>query len=201
MGESALLVEADRPLALHAALTASPAPGQVDIVPAERTVLVVLAEGTDLRQVRAHLESLRPADQQEIPGSLVEIGVDYTGEDLLPLAATLGMEVDTLIGRHAAAEWTVAFVGFAPGFGYLTSQDWDLEVPRLARPRTSVPAGAVALAGRYSGVYPRASPGGWQLLGTTARRMWDTTAEHPALLTPGTRVRFRDNRSADRGIG
>jgi hypothetical protein len=86
----------------------------------------------------------------------------------------------------------VAFVGFAPGFAYLSGGHESLDVPRRATPRTRIPAGAVALAGRFSGVYPQASPGGWQIIGTTPLAMWDIEREVPALLQPGFRVRFVD---------
>ena len=103
----------------------------------------------------------------------------------------LGVSADELVRRHAAAEWTVAFTGFAPGFGYLVSPDWPFEVPRLPSPRTRVPRGAVGLAGEFTGAYPRETPGGWRLIGTTAASLFDADATPPALLAPGTRVRFR----------
>ncbi|HET9420751.1 MAG TPA: carboxyltransferase domain-containing protein, partial [Nocardioides sp.] len=96
-----------------------------------------------------------------------------------------------VVGAHTGQTWTVAFAGFAPGFGYLAGADARLTVPRLQVPRTSVPAGAVALAGEFGGVYPRASPGGWRLIGRTDAPLWDAGREQPALLPPGTRVRFR----------
>jgi KipI family sensor histidine kinase inhibitor len=95
-----------------------------------------------------------------------------------------------VVARHTAAEHVVAFLGFLPGFAYLVGGDELLHVPRLDEPRTQVPAGSVAIAGPYSGVYPRASPGGWRLLGSTSTPMFDATRESPALLAPGDRVRF-----------
>ncbi len=95
-----------------------------------------------------------------------------------------------MVAAHTGTAWTAAFSGFAPGFAYLTGGDPRLSVPRRAEPRTRVPAGAVALAGGFSGVYPRASPGGWQLLGRTDLAVWDLARDPPALLRPGVRVRF-----------
>ncbi|WP_127820511.1 5-oxoprolinase subunit B/C family protein, partial [Microbacterium sp. CPCC 204701] len=126
-----------------------------------------------------------------VEGPLVEIETAYDGADLAETAALLGLEVDELVERHSHAEWRVAFTGFAPGFGYLVSDDWTFEVPRLTSPRTRVPAGSVGLAGRFAGAYPRETPGGWRLVGTTGARLFDPDAASPALLAPGTRVRFR----------
>ncbi|HEY0475493.1 MAG TPA: allophanate hydrolase subunit 1, partial [Kribbella sp.] len=168
-GDHALLVELahlDEVLGYYAALSADPPAGVVDIVPAARTVLVTI-DGTDLDSLARTLRTVKPLDGTSTAGDLIEIPVVYDGEDLADLAALLGCEVAELIERHTADEWTVAFCGFAPGFGYLTGKgDWD--IPRRTSPRTKVPAGSVALAGEFSGVYPRESPGGWQLLGRTA---------------------------------
>ena len=121
----------------------------------------------------------------------VQIDVRYDGEDLDDVARILGIPVTEVIDVHTASTWTVAFGGFAPGFGYLVTDHSRLVVPRRESPRTLVPAGAVGLAGEFSGIYPRESPGGWQLIGTTDAPLWDTDREPPALLTPGTTVRFR----------
>ena len=96
-----------------------------------------------------------------------------------------------MVERHGAAPYTVAFNGFAPGFSYLSAQV-GLNVPRRRSPRVRVPAGSVALAGEFSAVYPKESPGGWQLIGTTTASMWDMGRDVPALLQPGYRVRFID---------
>ena len=96
-----------------------------------------------------------------------------------------------MIAAHSGQTWTVTFVGFSPGFGYLAGQDSRLHVPRRSSPRTTVPAGAVGLAGEFSGIYPRSSPGGWQLIGSTAEPMWDVDRDPPALLQPGAAVTFR----------
>jgi KipI family sensor histidine kinase inhibitor len=121
----------------------------------------------------------------------VELPTRYDGEDLELVARYWGVGPDEVIERHTATEFTVAFCGFAPGFGYLTGLPAELAVPRLATPRARVPAGSVALAGRYTGVYPSASPGGWLLIGQTELTLFDVDADPPALLAPGTSVRFR----------
>ena len=122
------------------------------------------------------------------------VPVVYDGADLADVAAAAGLSVRDLVAAHLRLTWRVAFVGFTPGFGYLVPDgDWP-EVPRRADPRTRVPAGSVAVAGHYSGVYPGASPGGWQLIGRTDLRVWDTGREPPALLVPGTTVRFDEVR-------
>jgi KipI family sensor histidine kinase inhibitor len=197
-GSAALLVELDdldQVLALHAALAASPPPGTVDLVPAARTLLVV---GDPATTSPAALEQavrrtrVQPGHRPQ--GALLEVPVVYDGDDLAATADALDVPVEQLVQRHTGASWTVAFCGFAPGFGYLTAPDWPYEVPRRPVPRTRVPAGAVALAGPYAGVYPRASPGGWQLVGSTSVPVLDLDREPPALLLPGTRVRFVDAR-------
>lgn len=125
-------------------------------------------------------------------GPLVELDTVYDGEDLAEVARLTGLgSAEAVAAVHSGTEWTAAFCGFAPGFAYLTGGDPRLEVPRRAEPRTRVPAGAVALAGPYSAAYPGPSPGGWQLIGRTGAPLWDLDRETPALIVPGTRVRFR----------
>jgi KipI family sensor histidine kinase inhibitor len=116
--------------------------------------------------------------------------VRYDGPDLAAVAERAGRPEAEVIARHTAGDYRVAFCGFAPGFAYLTGLDPSLHVPRLARPRTRVPAGSVGIAGEYTAAYPRPSPGGWHLLGRTDADLWDLARAEPALLTPGTRVRF-----------
>lgn len=185
-------------LALHAAVDAAPPRGVLELVPAARTLLLRLAADADPRGLAAALRSLRPDPAALPPGPLVELPVRYDGDDLDPVAGLLGLSREALIARHAAPEYRVAFVGFAPGFGYLAGGDRGLVVPRRADPRPRIPAGSVAVAGAYSGVYPRASPGGWQLLGSTEAVLWDERREPPALLRPGTRVRFTATRATAR---
>ena len=171
--------------------------GLVDIVPAERTVLVTTRPGTDLVALRADLLALLSAGEagpgvDTVAGEarLVTIPVRYDGPDLDDVARHTGLTVAEVTAAHEASPWQVAFCGFVPGFAYLVGGDPRLEVPRRSTPRTVVPAGAVALAGRYSGIYPRPSPGGWQLIGRTSAVLFDPHRESPALLRPGDRVRF-----------
>jgi KipI family sensor histidine kinase inhibitor len=121
----------------------------------------------------------------------VEIAVVYDGPDLAEVARLTGLDEEAVVAAHTGTPWRIAFGGFAPGFAYLTGGDPRLAVPRRDEPRTTVPAGAVGLAGEYSGVYPRPSPGGWQLIGRTDAVLWDADRDPPALLTPGGTVRFR----------
>jgi len=192
-GGTALLVELDdldQVLGYYAALSAEPPDGVVDIVPAARTVMVSIDPArTSLGQLQKVLEATVIRQDRRAAGELVEIRVVYDGEDLADVAAVLGCSEDEVIRRHTGDEWTVAFCGFAPGFGYLTGRaGWN--IPRRESPRTKVPAGSVALAGEFSGVYPRESPGGWQLLGHTDVPVFDIHREPAALLRPGVRVRF-----------
>ncbi|MFE9139299.1 allophanate hydrolase subunit 1 [Streptomyces sp. NPDC007355] len=195
VGERALLVElagGEEAEAFHAELLRRRAAGALpavrEIVPAARTVL--LDGVTDPDRLAAELTGWEVAPLPERVGPAVEIPVRYDGPDLAEVAARWGVSVEAAVRIHTAAEFRVAFCGFAPGFGYLTGLGERYEVPRRATPRTAVPAGSVALAGPYTGVYPRSSPGGWQLIGTTDAVLWDTGREPAALLAPGTRVRF-----------
>lgn len=192
-GSTALLIELDDlddVLALHAALVDRTPDGVVDLVPAARTVLVVVDPArTTLDAAESAVRRAAPQRGRRLAGELVELPVRYDGADLDDVAALLGCDREEVVRRHTGEEWTVAFCGFAPGFGYLTgTAGWDL--PRRSSPRTRVPAGSVALAGGFTGVYPRASPGGWQLLGRTDVPVFDVGRDPPALLRPGTRVRF-----------
>jgi KipI family sensor histidine kinase inhibitor len=197
-GSTALLVELDElddVLALYAALADEPPDGVVDVVPAARTVLVVTDPArTTLTAVADAVRRTTPRPGGQRTGDAIELPVHYDGADLHELAEQLGLGSDELVQRHTGAEWTVAFCGFAPGFGYLTQPGAAWDVPRRATPRTKVPAGSVALAGEFSGVYPRESPGGWQLIGRTDVAVFDLTREPAALLRPGTRVRFVEAR-------
>lgn len=192
-GTAALLVEIDdldEVLALYAALVAEPLPGVLDVVPASRTVLLATEPGADLTAVAAAVASVTPVPGGHASDDFVEVETYYDGEDLADLAEILGCDERDVVRRHVEEEWTVAFCGFAPGFGYLTSSRHTWDIPRRATPRTRVPAGSVALAGEFTGVYPRESPGGWQLLGHTEIPVFDIDRDPAALLRPGTRVRF-----------
>lgn len=194
-GDRALLVEvADLAAvaAVRSALERSPLPGQRDLVPAARTVLVVLDRAPsdlDVATLR-RLSPAAPADPSA--AAAVDLPVVFDGADLGAVAEMTGRTVAAVVATLTAVEFTVAFGGFAPGFGYLTGLPEELHLPRRDTPRTRVPAGSVALAGPFAGVYPQASPGGWQLVGRTDAVLFDVDRDPPALLAPGTAVRFRD---------
>lgn len=154
-----------------------------------RTVLL-RGEPSALRALvhRSEPQNLEAADA----GDEIEISVVYDGPDLTDVASHTGLPEDEVVAAHTGTPWTVAFGGFAPGFAYLVGGDERLVVPRRESPRASVPAGSVGLAGEFSGVYPRSSPGGWQLIGRTDADMFDVDRDPPALLAPGARVRFVD---------
>jgi KipI family sensor histidine kinase inhibitor len=193
-GDAGLLVELpglDEVLGLHAALEQDPPPGVVDLVPAMRTLLVRIdPTETTLADLRSAIADREPRAPDDRDTGTVEIPVVYDGEDLAEVGELTGLGPQGVIDAHTGQRWTVAFAGFAPGFGYLVGEDERLHVARRRDPRTKVPTGAVGLADRFSGVYPRESPGGWQLIGRTELAMWDLDRDPPALLTPGTEVRF-----------
>jgi KipI family sensor histidine kinase inhibitor len=193
-GDRALLLEVADPAAvagLRAALERTPLPGQQELVPAARTVLVVLDRPPSDAD-RAALRRLRPEPGSGAEQGEVDVPVVFDGPDLADVAELTGRPVRALVAALTGTELTVAFGGFAPGFGYLTGLPEELHVPRRATPRTRVPAGSVGLAGPYAGIYPTASPGGWQLVGRTDVVLFDVDREPPALLRPGVRVRLRD---------
>lgn len=195
-GERAVLVELtdlDAALALYRALDADRPEDAEDLVLGARTVLVTVRHPGALpdavHAVRAALARTTAAGGWASRHEVV-VDVRYDGPDLAEVAELTGMSPDEVVAAHTGTPWRVAFGGFAPGFAYLVGGDPRLDVPRKAEPRTTVPAGSVGLAGAFSGIYPRSSPGGWQLLGTTDAPLWDAERPSPALLTPGTTVRF-----------
>jgi KipI family sensor histidine kinase inhibitor len=195
-GDRALLVELGSPTQVVGyvdALRQRGISGVADVVPAAETVLVVAEDGAEPGELRSVLAALSPRSVETSPevGETLEIPVRYDGADLGDVARLTGLTEQEVVDAHTGSSWRVAFGGFAPGFGYLVGGDPRLQVPRRDAARTAVPAGAVALADEYSGVYPRESPGGWQLIGTTEVTMWDLRRERPALLTPGAVVQFR----------
>ncbi len=195
-GDKALLFECagtDEVIALTAALHDAALAEVVDIVPGACTVLVSLRSVGLQAEVRAQLAGIdTAADLAARHGSgEVVIDVVYDGLDLPEVAQMLGMTPDEVVAAHTGTPWRAGFVGFAPGFAYLVDGDPRLRMPRRAEPRTRVPAGSVALAGEFSGIYPRESPGGWQLIGRTGALLWDADRADPALLRPGMTVRFR----------
>ncbi|GAA2777253.1 allophanate hydrolase subunit 1 [Saccharopolyspora taberi] len=196
--DSGLLVELDdldAVQSLYAALSAALPEGVTDLVPAARTLLLRLdPRRADPDAVERAVREARPGRSAERSEGLVRIPVVYDGEDLAEVARLTGLTEREVVREHTSSEWTVAFGGFAPGFGYLAGGSALLEVPRRTESRTKVPAGAVGLAGRFSGIYPRESPGGWQLIGRTGVEIWQVDREPPALLRPGVRVRFQEAR-------
>ncbi|MET9963828.1 allophanate hydrolase subunit 1 [Streptomyces sp. NPDC006326] len=195
VGGEALLIELDSAAevaAWHAELERRRAElGPVrDIVPAARTVLLDgVREPGALAQRMARWEV---APLAETEGPLVAVPVRYDGPDLAEVARRWGVGAEEVPGILGGIVFRVAFCGFAPGFGYLTGLPERFHLPRRATPRTAVPAGSLALAGEYAGVYPRSSPGGWQLVGTTDAVLWDPDREPAALFAPGVRVRFEE---------
>ncbi len=161
----------------------------IDLVPAARTVMVRVADPADLAAVVAGFDAVEPAWSDGDGGEVV-IPVRYDGEDLADIAASTGLEIGEVVSLHVQAIYRVEFCGFAPGFGYLSGLPSQLHLPRRSTPRTRVPAGAVAIADRYSAVYPRSSPGGWHVLGVTDEILFDPSRRPPAILRPGVRVRF-----------
>jgi len=194
VGPRALLVEVDS--AEHAAALAGWARARRDrlgevgeIVPAARTVL--FDEVAEPHRLRTVLAGWSPS--AAVPaGPLVELPTSYDGPDLADVARLWDVDEAEVVARHTGVELVAAFCGFAPGFAYLTGLPAEWAVPRLDSPRARVPAGSVGLAGTYCGVYPTASPGGWRLLGRTEAPLWDLARDEPALLAPGTRVRFTE---------
>lgn len=177
--------------ALFASLARDPIEDIVEIVPAARTLLLTFQPGWDLPAVVKNLRARDLSAAPEDAGAHLELPVLYDGEDLDEVAQLTGLSRETVIERHASAEYTVAFTGFAPGFAYMSGGHPSLQVPRRQSPRTRIPAESVAIAGEFCGIYPRASPGGWQILGRTPVRMFDEDRDPPILLKPGMRVRFR----------
>jgi KipI family sensor histidine kinase inhibitor len=194
-GDAGLLLEvADTAevVVLADACRAADLPGVLDVVPAARTVLLVLEPGTELASVRRAVEEMevQAGEGAAAPAGSIEIPVVYDGPDLAEVARLTGLSEADVVAAHTGRPWRVAFGGFAPGFAYLSGGDPRLAVARRDEARTAVPAGSVGLAGEFSGIYPRPSPGGWQLIGRTDAVLWDSDRDPPALLAPGAEVRF-----------
>ena len=192
-GDAGLLIETDEPPAtLASAITQAGLPAVLDVVPGARTVLVITVPGSwDPGELATVIGQLPAGNLGAGDAAEVEIPAVYDGPDLAEVARLSGLSVSEVVEAHSRAVYTVGWLGFAPGFGYLTGLDPRLAgVPRLPSPRVRVPAGSIAIAGGMSAVYPASSPGGWRLIGRTTTRMWDPGREPPALLAPGRQVRF-----------
>ncbi|MDC9590526.1 5-oxoprolinase/urea amidolyase family protein [Xenorhabdus sp. XENO-10] len=180
-------------LALLDSLNMSPIFGVEEIIPAARTLMIRFRPTKiSIRQLAAEISGRDLQERGHATGKRIEIPVHYNGHDLALVAEILGCTVQEVIHQHTENEYTVAFTGFAPGFAYMVSNTSQWNIPRRKTPRTRIPAGAVALAGEFSSIYPQASPGGWQIIGLTTEHMWDLSRSSPALLQPGYRVNFRD---------
>ena len=191
-GTDAVLVEVEslgEVEAVRAAVAAADLPDVVELVPAARTVLVVTRPG-GLPAVRRVLAAADLVHHPDAVGAEVVVEVRYDGPDLDLVAETAGLTTAEVVELHTGADYRVAFCGFAPGFAYLTGLPEPLRQPRLDSPRTKVPAGSVGVAGEFTAAYPRATPGGWRLIGRTDAPLFDPRRPTPALLTPGDRVRF-----------
>jgi KipI family sensor histidine kinase inhibitor len=187
---------------LRAAVADGRLPDVLDVIPTAQSVLVQSRPGggIDRLGVRRVLRAAGgpPPDAGGPAGEPVDIAVSYDGDDLVSVARRLGIDAPGVVAAHTSIVWRVQFMGFAPGFGYLVPHEAPTDdaartlcaLPRRSESRTSVPAGAVAVAAGYSAVYPRSSPGGWNLLGHTGLALWDLDREPPALLEPGRLVRF-----------
>ncbi|PZF58369.1 allophanate hydrolase [Curtobacterium sp. MCSS17_008] len=197
-GRSAVLVTFDsleRVVAFRSGLQPDPAavlPGVHEVVSGARTLLVRFDPArTDPVRLRSALGQVVPVPAEATTDAdPVVVPVRYDGEDLDDVASAADMSVEALVAWHTGQVWTSAFCGFAPGFSYCTGTEPSLAVPRRSTARTSVPAGSVALAGEFSAVYPRSSPGGWQLIGRTEVAMWSLDRDPPALAPAGTRLRY-----------
>jgi KipI family sensor histidine kinase inhibitor len=196
-GDNALMLQCGSTaevLGWAAHLRAAALPGVVDVVPAARTVLLKLASPRFQGVIRQQLRKMRvTADELAAPARRADVVIDvvYDGPDLAEVAGLTGLTIPQVIDAHTGSLWRVGFSGFAPGFAYLVDGDARLRVPRRTEPRTSVPAGSVGLAGEFSAIYPRQSPGGWQLIGRTDAVLWDLERPEPALLAQGMWVQFR----------
>ena len=188
-GPHAAMVECPAASALQIAQLLIETSRFVEVVPAERSVLVRLPGGMSWVEVQGIVDSL-PDVLPQVVGREVVIPVIYDGADLALVAGATGLTVEEVIALHSSGTYLAAFAGFAPGYVYCTGLDPRLQLPRRPSPRTSVPAGSVAIADVYCAVYPSASPGGWHLLGHTDLTLFDLKRPEPALIRPGDRVRY-----------
>ena len=192
-GGWSLLVDLDDLPQVHSlwrALREHPPPGVEEIVAGATSVLVTMERESDVAAAVELIRSMRLEESETVPPNLVEIPVMYGGPDLGDVCALTGLSADAVVAKHCEADYSVAFLGFSPGFGYLVGADPILHVPRLDTPRPAVPAGSVGLASEFTAVYPQSTPGGWRVIGRTDLLMFDPTRRQPSLLGPGDSVRF-----------
>ena len=202
LGDAALVCEAAPPATLDCqrriwalAERARLMPHVVEVVPGMNNLTIVFDPlVADYETLAAELErGWDAAEPTDMDSAEIEIPVRYggaDGPDLAALAKHTGLSVDEVVKRHTQAEYVVFFLGFQPGFAYLGGLDPALAMPRRAEPRLEVPAGSVGIGGAQTGIYPAASPGGWQLLGRTELKLFDPARNPPTLMQPGDRVRF-----------
>lgn len=165
--------------------------GVEDVVAGARTVLLRLSREADTDLLPSLMPRSRGAGRRVLARRTLSLPVVYDGPDVDEVARLAGVSGEEVGALHSACDYTVGFLGFSPGFAYLFGGDPRLSVPRRESPRTSVPAGSVALAAGMAAVYPQPTPGGWRLIGRTDASMFDPGRPEPALLAPGDRVRFR----------
>lgn len=189
-GPAAWMIDGVDPPAWAGAVQDRSIPGVMEVVPAASTV-VVRCRREATAAVGERLDEVTPGASVPARADVIVVDAVYDGADLADVAARCAMSIEEVIGLHSGATYRVAFCGFSPGFAYLEGLDERLHIERRSSPRTAVPAGSIAIAARYSAVYPSASPGGWHLIGTTSTPVWDLDRTPPALLQPGRPVRFR----------
>jgi inhibitor of KinA len=211
LGDSALLIRVverfeaeeslDAVLRATRQLEGAKIPGVIELVPAYTTIGVFfdparIGAFDELRTTieRAVQHALEPARPRAGGETIIEVPVCYESEfapDLDEIARHTALSRDQIIDRHSTASYQVSCVGFTPGFPYLSGLPPELATPRRASPRKEVPAGAVAIGGTQTGIYPRKSPGGWNIIGRAPLRLFEVQRDPPALFQAGDRVRFR----------
>ncbi len=193
----------DAALRLMRLSDAYPLEGVRDVAPAYASLMVRFdprrLTHTDVETYLRDLQT-RAAGHEPMEPRVIDVPVVYGGEcgpDLAATAALCRMSEDGFVELHASVSYRVYFLGFSPGFAYLGEVPAEIAAPRLSAPRREVPAGSVGIAGRQTGVYPTASPGGWRIVGRTPLRMFDARREPMSLASPGDRVRFHPVPSAE----
>ncbi len=164
-----------------------------DVIPADGSLLLVLRNGAEVSAALREALSIPAMASPTLTGTLHVVSAEYgggAGPDLLELAARACMDEASYVSKHAAVEYRVDFLGFQPGFPYLSGLPEALQSPRRKTPRIRIEAGSIAIGGRYTGIYPTAGPGGWQIIGRTSSILFDVERDPPTLFLPGDRIRF-----------